>query len=280
MFVLKEEVVQFCQRHHLKLNTDLGQHFLIDEDILSEIVAAADIEPDELIVEIGPGIGVLTRELLACDARVRAIEIDARLIPLLKDFTHKKNKSLDITQGNALAVPFPEEPYKIVANIPYHITSPLLRHAFLESTVQPTSLTLLLQREVAEKICDPEDAGMLTILVALFGKPHIVTRVPGSAFLPPPKVESAVLHIACRPKPLTDRETIDRIFTLTKVGFGQKRKMLRNTLGQLPEGMAHLEHVGIRADRRPQTLSIEEWIALAQEFSEGSSAGRQNAKDG
>jgi 16S rRNA (adenine1518-N6/adenine1519-N6)-dimethyltransferase len=158
----------------------------------------------------------------------------------------------------------PQIPYKVVANIPYHITSPLLRHLFLESKRTPMSLTLLIQREVAEKICDAKDAGMLTILVALFGKPNLVTTVPPDSFLPPPKVDSAILHITCFTKPLAEPEIIDRIFRLTKIAFGQKRKMLRNTLGAFQGGMERLAGLGIAQDRRPQTLSIEEWIALAR----------------
>ena len=152
---------------------------------------------------------------------------------------------------------------KIVANIPYHITSPLLHHIFLESPATPTSLTLLIQREVAETICDAENAGILTILVGLFGTPRYVASISAEAFLPPPKVDSAVLHIDCFEAPLADRETIDHIFSLTKAAFGGKRKMLRNTLGQLPNGMEKLAEAGIDPTRRPQTLSVKEWITLA-----------------
>ena len=180
--------------------------------------------------------------------------------------------ALNIINANALHVEMPNTPYKVVANIPYHITSPLLHHLFLESKTVPTSLTLLIQREVAEKICDAEDAGMLTILVGLFGTPRIVAHVPPEAFLPPPKVDSAVLHIDCFPKSLADNKTIGHIFSLTKTAFGQKRKMLRNTLGAFPLGMERLERLGIAPTRRPQALSIQEWIALAQVWNEDSGA--------
>ena len=258
----------------------MGQHFLIDEEVLRSIVEAGNIHTEDHIVEIGPGIGVLTAELVQRAAHVTAIEIDEHLIPLLKEYVLKEERRasttlanarsaqhdvLHVVQGNALETPFPTTPYKIIANIPYHITSPLLRHAFLESEVYPTSMTLLIQREVAEKICDTEDHGLLTILVGLFGKPKLIRIVPPEAFLPPPKVDSAVLHIDCFPKPLADAETIEEVFKLTKMGFSQKRKMLRNTLGNTPEGMTRLEKAGIEATRRPQTLTIEEWIRLARE---------------
>ncbi len=262
---LEDDVRQFLQANGLRLNTDLGQHFLIDREVLEAILDAAEIESEDRIVEIGPGIGVLTRELLMDAASVTAIELDPRLPPLLERFIGPEHLGkLTIVKGNALSTPFPDTPYKIVANIPYHITSPLLRHAFLESAVRPTTMTLLIQREVAEKICDTESAGMLTILVALFGEPSIIQIVGKNAFLPPPEVESAVLHIKSHPTPLADAETIDAIFRLTKLGFGQKRKMLRNTLGSLPDGMELLKTHSIDPTRRPETLTIEEWIALAK----------------
>lgn len=258
---LAQEIREFCRKYLLRLNTDLGQHFLTDQNILDQIIEAANIEKDDHIVEIGPGIGVLTRELLKKTENVTAIEIDDRLIPILETFVEDK---ISAVQGNALKQTMPDHPYKIVANIPYHITSPLLRHVFLESEVIPTSMTLLIQREVAEKICSEKDAGLLTILVKLFGTPRIVTTVPPKAFLPPPKVDSAVIHIDCFEKPIADKETIEEIFRLTKIAFGQKRKMLRKTIGSLDGGMEMLEKAGIDGTRRPQTLSIEEWKKLAQ----------------
>jgi 16S rRNA (adenine1518-N6/adenine1519-N6)-dimethyltransferase len=267
---LPEEIDAFLRSHGLKLNTNLGQHFLTDEEVLATIIESAGIVEDDDILEIGPGIGVLTRELLKHARTVTAIELDHRLIPLLELFTkgirHDRPDVLRIIEGNALAVGFPSTPYKIVANIPYHITSPLLRHAFLESSVRPKSLTLLIQREVAQKICDTENAGMLTILVALFGTPIFIRRVPPACFLPPPAVDSAVLHIESHAEPLADSATIERIFRLTKLAFGQKRKMLRNSLGKQPGGMELLAKIGIEAQRRPETITIQEWIALAKTF--------------
>lgn len=239
---------------------------MIDQTILDSIIDAANVTNTEMVVEIGSGLGILTRELLRKTAQVTTIEIDQRLIPLMKAYLRACGESKDpeIIPGNALSVPFPDKPYKIVANIPYHITSPLLRHAFLEGSQPPTSLTLLIQREVAEKICDVDDAGMLTIIVALFGSPRIVCKVPPISFLPPPKVDSAVLHIDCFPQPRTDRETMDRVFMLTKLAFSQKRKMLRNTISTLPNGDAMMKAASIDSTRRPQNLSIDEWINLAK----------------
>ncbi|MAE68646.1 16S rRNA (adenine(1518)-N(6)/adenine(1519)-N(6))-dimethyltransferase, partial [bacterium] len=140
MSPLKDQIRQFCSTYALRLNTDLGQHFLVDQSILDQIVEAAKIQSDDHIVEIGPGIGVLTKELLQRAAKVTAIELDDRMIPLLEEYVQDTEKLETINQ-NALQVPTPNTPYKIVANIPYHITSPLLQHVFLESTSHPETLT-------------------------------------------------------------------------------------------------------------------------------------------
>lgn len=257
------DIRAFCSANGLKLNTNLGQHFLGDETILKQIVEAADIKETDHIVEIGPGIGVLTKELLARAKQVTAIEIDARLIPLLHTYTGH-NPNLHVVKGNALQQSLPNEPYKMVANIPYHITSPLLHHVFLESATTPTSLTLLIQREVAEKICDTKKAGLLTILVHLFGTPRIVTHVPPSAFLPPPKVDSSVLHIDCFTEPLADEATMNEVFRLTKMAFTLKRKKISNSLGKQPGGMELLAKTNIDPNKRPDALTIDEWISLAR----------------
>lgn len=271
------QITDFCQKAGLKMNTDLGQHFLIDEEVLDAIIDAGNIQPSDHVVEIGAGIGILTKELVKRAASVTTIELDSRLIPIMQKYIElrvtssekdsqldSRNSKLTVINENALNVSFPDEPYKIIANIPYHITSPLLRHAFLEGTRSPKSLTLLIQREVAEKIADEHDRGMLTIIVGLFGKAKIVRNVPPACFLPPPKVDSAVLHIDCFDQPLTDPETMDRVFTLTKHAFSQKRKMLRNTISDLPGGDEAMLKSGIEKTRRPQTLSVEEWITLAK----------------
>ncbi len=276
---LSTRIRQFCISNGLKLNTDLGQHFLIDQAVLDAIIDAAQIQSDEHIVEIGSGIGVLTAALLQKTSRVTTIEFDARMIPLMQRYINQELANqpgapkvkpdqgipgLTIINENALHVPFPSDPYKIVANIPYHITSPLLRHAFLESPRPPQSLTLLIQREVAEKIADRKDASLLTIIVGLFGTARLVRTVPPGSFLPPPKVDSAVLHIDSYPQPKADAATIEKVMKLAKAGFTQKRKMLRNTIAALPGGEEALKKAGIDLTRRPQTLSIEEWIELAR----------------
>jgi 16S rRNA (adenine1518-N6/adenine1519-N6)-dimethyltransferase len=265
LLVLAQEIQEFLHINRLRLNTDLGQHFLIVPEVLDGIVAISDLQPDDLVVEIGPGIGILTRELLKHVASVTAVEIDGRLIPLLKTFVKTASGAkgkLNALQGNALTVRLPETPYKIVANIPYHITSPLLRHLLLESAVRPTSMTLLIQREVAENICSETTESLLTLIVGLFGKAHFVQVVPKAAFLPPPAVESAVIFIDCTEPPAVDIPTAERVLSLAKHAMSKRRKMLSNSIGELPNGMELLAAAKIDPTRRPQTLTIEEWITL------------------
>lgn len=257
------DLKNFLRLNGIRLNTDLGQHFLQDEAVLDRIVEAGNIQPEDHIVEIGPGVGVLTAKLLEQAKTVTAIELDERMIPLLRNYTNY-NEALTIVNENALLVPMPTEPYKVIANIPYHITSPLLRHVFMESEVSPKSLTLLIQKEVADRICDTENAGMLTVIVALFGKATKVTNVPPRAFIPPPKVDSAVIHIDCYDQPLVDEATMGQIMKLTKIAFSMKRKMLSNSFGTFPGGLELLSAASIDPKRRPQTLSVDEWVALAK----------------
>ncbi len=267
--MLRDEVRSFLRRHKLRLNTDAGQHFLVDEEALADICAAANLQASDRIVEIGPGIGILTRELLGRVSQITAIEIDPRLIPLLHRFVEQTpslkahSSKLTALHENALHTPMPAEAYKVVANIPYHITSPLLHHILLESDRTPVSLTLLIQREVAENICAPGSSGVLAVLVQLFGTPKLIRIVPRKSFLPPPEVDSAILHIDCSKSPVTDRKTAKQILGLAKMAFTQRRKMLSNSIGKTPGGMEALAMTGIQTTRRPETLTVGEWIALA-----------------
>ena len=258
---------QFLQSNGIRLNTNIGQHFLRDEDVLEDIMEAANVEPRDHVVEIGPGVGILTELLLQKAKHVTAVELDVRMTTLMKWFIKGDLDRLSIIHGNALQTPMPTEPYKIVANIPYHITSPLIRHVFMESPVHPTSMTLLIQKEVAEKICDEEHAGLLTIIVGLYGKARMILEVPPACFMPPPEVDSAVIHIQCFNQPLAEPEVIDRVTRLLKLAFGGKRKMLRNTLGSLPDGDKLMKACKIEGTRRPETLTVQEWIALAKSWS-------------
>lgn len=265
--MLKPDVLTFLRSHHLRLDTDAGQHFLIDQGTLDAIIIASDISAEDLVIEIGPGIGVLTKELLKRAGQVRAVEIDERFLPLIKDYCGDTQK-LTIIQGNALQERMPEKPYKVVANIPYHITSPLLHHLLIESETRPTSITLLIQREVAENMARKGSDSILTVLVRLFGTAEVTHLVPPSAFVPPPKVDSAVIHIVPYAEPLASPEIVQKVLALAKHAMSQRRKMLRNSIGNLPKGPEAMEKACIAVDRRPQTLLVEEWLALQKAFDE------------
>ena len=279
--MLRQEVTDFLRLHKIRLDTRSGQHFLVDEEALTEIVEVARLKPNDNVVEIGPGIGILTRELIKHVTHVTAIEIDERFIKLLNTFITKnppspegfgragqqqKTKKLTIVHGNALQASLPLKPYKVVANIPYYITSPLLHHLLLESAKLPETLTLLIQREVAENICAPGSSGILAVLVKLFGTPALIRIVPKDAFLPPPEVDSAILHIDCSRPKITDAKTAKQILGHAKLAFSKRRKMLGNSIGKTPGGMEALRKAAIDPIRRPETLEIEEWIKFNNIF--------------
>jgi 16S rRNA (adenine1518-N6/adenine1519-N6)-dimethyltransferase len=257
---------------HLRPRKSLSQNFLTDEAALDEIVAAAELEPGDQVVEVGPGLGVLTRRLLAAGASVLAVELDPRLAAYLRrelagvpDF--------ELIEADALTLHpreiFPGLRFKLVANIPYHITSPLL-HAFLEGDRPPDLTVLLVQVEVAERVAAPP-GGMsyLSVFVQNVASAEIVARVPAEAFEPPPDVDSAILRLRRRDEPAvavgSGREPFYRV---VQAGFRQRRKQIHNGLGrELPvPGGAVLEALatcGVDGERRPQTLTLDEWACLA-----------------
>lgn len=235
----------------MKAKKSLGQNFLKDRSVLDKIIKAANLSKDDYVIEVGPGKGVLTRELIANAGKVTAIELDDRLIPQLQEI-----KGLDLVHGNALDYRAPNEKYKVVANIPYYITSPLISH-FLQSEHRPSKMVLLVQKEVAEKICaEPGKLNVLAIHVQVFGKPRIVCNVKASAFEPAPKVDSAVIEIDVFDKPLV--EDYKKFFGFVHRGFSNKRKMLSNSLKDMRDRLIELGFQNLR----PENLSIEDWMKL------------------
>lgn len=235
----------------------LGQNFLTNQHTLNKIITAADIQPTDHIIEIGPGKGVLTAELIKHAKKVETIELDDRLIPLL---TEKfPNTNLKIHHQDALKFTPPNTPYKLVANIPYYITSPIINHFLREqpNTRRPQTLTLLVQKEVAQKICAP--AGKLSVLalqVQLFGTPKIIAKIPPSHFSPAPKVDSAILQINLFKKPIVKDDNIPKLFDLIHRGFAHKRKKLIKNLGLAKEKFPFPENI------RAEELSLENWLEL------------------
>jgi 16S rRNA (adenine1518-N6/adenine1519-N6)-dimethyltransferase len=252
--------------HAFDLRPDkrLGQNFLIDQSALLKVVQAAKIEAEDTILEIGPGLGSLTCLLASQAQRVVAVELDQRLIPALRHVISPfSNVQVNLTQ-------IMQKPgYLVVANIPYYITSNLIRQ-LLETQMAPRRLVLTVQSEVATRICaEPGEMSLLAISVQVYGKPEISTHIPAEAFYPSPKVDSAVVCVELYPEALIDPKILKSFFTLAKAGFSQKRKTLRNALSggmhwSADTTITLLEGVGIDPQRRAETLSLDEWARLAE----------------
>jgi 16S rRNA (adenine1518-N6/adenine1519-N6)-dimethyltransferase len=271
------DALELLRRYGLRPDKSLGQNFLIDEAALQKVVAAAAIRPGDSVLEIGPGLGGLTRWLAIQAHRVVAVELDPDLItPLTEIIAPYPN--VRIVQGDILALDLEslmldsgaeKTPYLVVANIPYYITSALIRH-LLEANYPPQRLVLTVQREVAERIC--AQAGKLSLLalsVQVYGRPVIATVISASAFYPPPKVDSAVVCIDRYDKSFVPSDRLGLFFRLAKAGFSQKRKTLRNSLsGGMRWSTSQAEEIllaaGIDPMRRPETLSLPEWAELTQ----------------
>ena len=259
----------------LRARHRLSQNFLADPDVLEAILAEADPRPDRRTLEIGPGLGLLTGGLLASGATVTAVELDRGLAAFLRDRFEDAVAAGDLRliEGDALdqeLVRLVEPPYDVVANLPYHITSPIL-HALLGQPPRPDRLVLMVQREVAERIAAPPGRmSYLSVFVQYQARVRIAFNVPPGAFEPEPSVESAVIVV--EPYDADDRlgpEAEDELWRLVQAAFRERRKMIHNVLArQLPldagRVTAALGAVGIDPDRRPQTLAVGEWIALRE----------------
>jgi 16S rRNA (adenine1518-N6/adenine1519-N6)-dimethyltransferase len=256
--------------HNMRPNKSFGQNFLIDRSVLQKIVNAAEIGPDDEILEVGAGTGVLTRELARLARRVMAVELERDMLSLLEETT-KGYPNVSVIAGNLLFLDpvevFGQALYKLVANLPYYITAPTFRH-FLEGANPPRLLVVMVQLEVAQRIvATPGAMSLLAISVQFYGTPRIVARVPARAFYPAPKVDSAILRVDVNPQaPLTPKER-DSFFQVVQAGFSERRKQLHNSL---THGLhyknelvrAWLAAAAIDARRRAETLSIEEWLRL------------------
>ena len=269
-------VRQLLNRYHLTPSKGLGQNFLVDDEILSEIVRIAEIPADSTVLEIGPGLGGLTRYLAEAANDVVAVELDRRMILPLKEVLQEYDH-VRIIQGDILEIDpdslIVDPAYSVVANIPYYITSAVIRH-LLNAKTKPRRIVLTVQKEVAQRICaQPGDLSLLALSVQIFGSVSIPLAIPAGAFFPPPKVDSAVVKIDVYDEPLVSVAESDDFFKLAKAGFGQKRKTLRNSLSSdlrlsTFEVEAALTEAGIDPMRRAETLSIEEWKRLVDSVRE------------
>jgi 16S rRNA (adenine1518-N6/adenine1519-N6)-dimethyltransferase len=254
----------------------LGQNFLHDPNMLDKIVALAGLTADDVVLEIGPGTGLLTERLAQVAGRVVAVEVDERLQPLLETVV-AAHPNLSIIYQDILALDmvklFPSEPYVVVANLPYYITSAILRH-LLEIEQRPRWLLLTVQMEVAERIIStPNDMSILSVSVQYYGTPQIVARLNPSVFWPRPDVDSALLRIDTFARPPVDVPSDKLFFRLVRAGFGQKRKQLKNSISNglnltTDQTSALFEAAQIDARRRAETLTLEEWAQLTRAFDE------------
>ena len=265
-------VPALLRQYNLHPDRSLGQNFLVEEGALAKVAAAAEIAPEETVLEIGPGLGSLTRHLAAKARRVVAVELDPDLLPALAAVL-KPHGNVEVVQGDILALPLQSlglpPGYKVAANIPYYITSAVIRH-LLEAESRPACIVLTVQREVAERVCaQPGDMSVLAVSVQFYSVPRIVSRIPAGAFYPRPNVDSAVVRLDVLPRWAVDVKDSEAFFRVVMAGFSQRRKQLRNALGgglQLSgeQVEAWLARAGVDPRRRAETLALEEWAALSE----------------
>jgi 16S rRNA (adenine1518-N6/adenine1519-N6)-dimethyltransferase len=255
----------------LKARKSLGQNFLTDMSVRDVILEAACLSRGDTVVEVGPGHGVLTEKLAVLCGRVIAVELDARLAERLRNrLSH--HGSLQVVQADILGLDLPgllgETPsYKVVANIPYYITSPILRY-FTQTEARPSLMVIMMQEEVAQDVtAKPGRMGFLALSMSLFCRAEIVCRVPAASFYPRPKVDSAVVKFSTLQEPAIALQDIEGFLGLAHAGFSAPRKQIHNSLAiglklDPQEAGALLEKAGIDPQRRPGTLTLEEWKIL------------------
>ena len=291
------------KKYDLKPNKLLGQNFLIDRAVLEKIIGAADLSKKDTVLEVGPGLGILTEELAKRAGEVIAVEKDKRLVSFLqKRFDRVKN--IDILQGDAMKFNSPQPPlklrggegelyhYKLVANIPYYLTSHLIRK-FLEAENPPAQIVLMVQKEVAQRICaKPPEMSLLAVSVQFYAEPKIISFVSKKSFWPRPKVDSAIIKITPRnlpplqrgiegdlktitkilPNPPLPKEGTEHFFRIVHAGFSHPRKQLINNLNSdlkidRAKIAAALKKIGLAPEQRAETLSVEDWIKLTKQLS-------------
>lgn len=260
----------------------LGQHFLIDEAVLEHILSAAELRPGSVVVEVGPGLGILTEGLARRGARVIAVEIDPRLVAVLRkrlvsypDVEIVHADILKVTPREvleqSLGASEPGQQYRVVANLPYYIASPVLWR-FLEAELRPSEMVVMLQKEVGEAIAAPPGKmSMISVKAQFYSRPTIVSYVPAASFYPPPKVDSVVLRLEVYQQPPIEVSDVAGFFEIVMHGFSSPRKQLRNVLSHslgMPPGQVSelLERAGIDSRCRAETLSLEEWGELCKAF--------------
>ncbi|WP_449035780.1 16S rRNA (adenine(1518)-N(6)/adenine(1519)-N(6))-dimethyltransferase RsmA [Peptostreptococcus stomatis] len=269
--------MDLVKKHGFKFTKSLGQNFLIDDNIVDKIVAGAGIGPGDKIIEVGPGIGTLTREMASRAQNLMAVEIDKNLIPILEDtlgdYDNVKIVNEDIIKADIRGL-IDENlgggPVKLVANLPYYITTPIIMR-FLEENINVTDIVVMVQKEVAERMnAQPggKDFGALSVAVQYYCDTEIVAKVPRHLFVPQPNVDSIVIALRVRPERKYKVDDEDLYFKVVKAAFGQRRKTLLNSIssmGNLAKDQVKeaLEEAGIDPKRRGETLSLDEFAILS-----------------
>lgn len=263
------------QQYGLEPKKSLGQNFLFDDQVLGKIVAAASLTATDYVLEIGPGLGHLTQHLAAAAAAVTAVELDQRYLPILQDrLGHLPQVRLihgDILEQN-LSLLFPQQSYKVVANVPYYITGAILRH-LLSAQSKPSLMVMTVQKEVAQRLtAKPGNLSLMAVSVQFYGQARLVSTIRAGAFWPRPEVDSAIVRLDLYPEPLLPLEQEDAFFRVVKAGFSQKRKQLKNNLLALGIGSeqvaAALQLSQIDGQRRAETLTLSEWVNLYQQLNQ------------
>ncbi len=276
---LYSETMQILKKYNIFANKSLGQNFLINEDIVNGIIKEADVGKNDLVIEIGPGLGTLTKKLLEHAGRVICIELDKRMIKILEDRFF--NENLDIINGDILKVNLNEiikekkteniNKVKVVANLPYYITTPIIMK-LLEDKLDIYSITVMVQKEVANRIvATPEsgECGAITYAINYYTEPSIVLNVPKESFIPAPEVESSVINLKVLEKPRVNVKSEELLFRIIKLAFMQKRKTLLNSLtnGNLLESKSKVEKmlndVEIDVKIRPEKLTLDKFAKIS-----------------
>lgn len=270
------------RRLDLHAKKGLGQHFLVDEKALGCIISAAELTSNDTVIEVGPGLGILTEELARRAGRIIAIEVDSRLASALKE-TLASCPNVTIVNKDVLETDAAEllesvgggvyTSYKVVANLPYYIGSAVLRR-FMEASIKPCLMVVTVQKEVAQQMAaQPGKMSLLSVGVQFYGKPAIVDYIPASGFYPQPKVDSAIVRIDIYDQPAVQVEDETEFFRVVRGGFSAPRKQLHNSLAQglgmsSRDAAALLKRAGICQKRRPGTLSLDEWARVYRVYTE------------
>jgi len=271
-----QQLDSLLRRHRITLQHRLGQNFLVDPKLRDAVAEASGADRGDEVLEVGAGVGTLTIALATRSRRVVAVELDARLIPALRDVL-AEHDNVELVQADILRFDvtraFPAGAELVAGNIPYNLTGGLIRK-LLDHPPRPRRLSLVVQKEVAERWTATTAASLATVAVQVFAVPTMVMTIPAAAFTPVPKVDSALVMLEVRPRPAVDIDDMDGFFRFVEALFQFRRKQLGGTLGRIAgssgvEAAARLDELGIEPVRRPQTLTLPEWEAVYRAFNRG-----------